>query len=492
MIVPMPKLGLRALAALAAAAAVTLGHAQPYETPPPPAAPRPLQIATPAEARLPNGLRVIVAERRGVPLVSTRLLVLAGAETDPAQRAGLASMTAGLLTRGTRAHGAPVLATMAEALGGSLESGAGWNETSVGITVTSPKLSQALALVAEVALQPTFAPEEIERYRAQALDEMKVAFSQPGTLAGLAAQRAVYGEGAYGHPASGTPASLPRVTRADLQQQHARYFRPDNAVLVFAGDIGLDAAVALAKQHFGGWSAPAEPLPAPMAPAGKPWPRSTWVIDMPGAGQAGVALAMPAVPSGSPERFTGMVTNAVLGMGYSSRLNEEIRIKRGLSYGARSDFDARREAGAMRVAVQTKNPSAAEVVGLIDTELDRLMSTPVPADELEARRASLIGGFSRSLETTQGLAAQVAALAIDGLPMADLTQRIDKLSAVTPKDVQAFAAQHFGADARRTVVAGVAAEFLPALQHDKANVVTLPQAALDLEASAPPAQTSGR
>ena len=118
-----------ALALLALAAA-----AQPYEAPPPPAEPRSPQIAPPAEFKLANGLRVIVAERRGVPLVSTRLVVLAGAEADPPQRAGLASLTAGLLTRGTKLHSAPALASAAEALGGSLDSGAGWNQSAVSIT----------------------------------------------------------------------------------------------------------------------------------------------------------------------------------------------------------------------------------------------------------------------------------------------------------------------------------------------------------------------
>jgi zinc protease len=479
-----------AVVALAAGLAAASALAQPYDTPPAPAAPRPLQIATPADQRLPNGLRVIVAERHGVPLVSARLVVLAGAEADPPQRAGLASMTAGLLARGTTRRSAPAVASAAEALGGSIESAAGWNQSYVGTTVTRPKLSAALALLAEVALKPAFAAAEVERYRVQALDDMKVAYSQPGTVAGLAAQRALYGAGAYGHPAGGTPASLPRITRADLQRAHAAAYRPDNAVLVLAGDITLDEAVALARTHFGAWKAPAQQVAAVAPAAVRPWPAGTVVIDMPGAGQAGVALALPAIPAASAERFDAEVTNAVLGMGYSSRLNQEIRIKRGLSYGARSDADLRQQAGALRVAVQTKNPSAAEVAGLIGIELDRLIKAPVPAAELAARKASLIGGFSRSLETTQGLADEVAALAVVGLPLADLTQRIQNLDAVAPEQVQAFAARYFMPQQRRVVVAGVASEFLPAL---KAQVGTLPVLpvlpvqSLDLESAQAPA-----
>jgi zinc protease len=457
------------------------------DVPPAPGRPRPLTIATPGEQRLPNGLRVIVAERRGVPLVTARLVVLSGAELDPPGRAGATALMAGVLTRGTLRHTAPVLATLAGTLGGSLDSSAGWNESGVGITVTTPKLSDALSLLAEVAMVPAFAPAEIERYRTQALDELKVAYAEPGTLAGLAAMHALYGDGAYGHPVRGTPASLPHVSREDLQRLHDETFRPDNAVLVLAGDIDLATGVELARRHFGNWKAPEQPLPRSPAPAGAAAAARTLVIDMPGSGQAGVALALPASSGAAPERLVGEVADEVLGGGYSSRLNQEIRIKRGLSYGARSMLDERRDAGALRVSVQTKNPSAAEVVGLAQHELDRLMTEPVSEAELDARKAALIGEFGRSLETTQGLSAEVASLAVLGLPMTDLTQRIERLQAVTPPEVQAYASRYFAPAGRRVVVAGEASQFMPVLRTQAPQAVQVPQAGFDLEAPLPAA-----
>jgi zinc protease len=180
------------------------------------------------------------------------------------------------------------------------------------------------------------------------------------------------------------------------------------------------------------------------------------------------------------------VTNAVLGRGYSSRLNQEIRIKRGLSYGAGSGLDLRREAGALQVSVSTKNASAAEVLGLIGTELDRIATTPVPADELAARKATLIGDFSRTLETTSGLASQTAGLVVAGLPIAELPRRIARIEAITPAQVQAFATTYFGAPRRRVVIAGVAAEFEPALKPlaPALRMLTLPQLDLDSAAAA--------
>jgi zinc protease len=464
-----------ALGAIALAAS-----AQPFTTPPPPAAPRPLTIATPSEARLANGLRVITARREGVPLVSADLIVLSGSELDPLQLAGLASMSAALLTQGTRLHSAPQIAAAAEALGGSLDSGAGWNQSSVSITVTTPKLDAALGLVREVALEPVFAAEEIDRIRTQTLDELKVAYAEPATLAGLAAQRLAYGAGAYGQSAGGTPQSLPRITRADLVAVHDAAFRPDNAVLILAGDIDPEAGLALARKHFGAWRAPAGALARPQPLAAGASRVAALVIDMPKTGQAGVVIAV-ALPERPPaERAASQVMNALLGGGYSSRLMQEIRIKRGLSYDASSGIGARGNGAYLRAVVQTKNESAAEVVRVAQAEIDRLMATPADADEIVARKATLIGGFSRSVETTAGLAAAIGALVTTNQPAKDLKMRIDSLQAVTAADVQRYAAAHLGAANRRIVVAGEAAAFGAALQAELPALVTVPLESLDL------------
>ena len=460
--------------------AFTLGaQAQPFETPPPPAAPRELRIGAPIEQTLPNGLRVVLAERRGVQLVSAQLLVLSGSEADPPQRAGLAALTAGLLTKGTRRYGATALAQAAETLGGSLESGAGWNQSSVAITVAVPQLDAALGLVSEASLRPTFAQAEVERLRTQTLDEMKVAYSQPGTLAALAAQRMLFGTGAYGHPANGTPVSLPRITRADLQALHTQRFRPDNAVLVLAGDLDAATALKLANKHFGGWKKPTSALPVARL-AGNGLPLELAVIDMPKSGQAAVVVVLPIADS-ERDRAARDVMNSVLGGGYSSRLNQEIRIKRGLSYGAGSRLEARREGGVLRVSVQTKNESAAEVLGLVQGELDALIRAPVGSDELGARKATLIGNFSRSVETTAGLSEAVATLIVAGRSPAELQRRIDTLSAVSSAEIQAYAATSLVPARRRVVVAGAAAQFIDALKARGTAVTVVPQDALDLE-----------
>jgi zinc protease len=469
-----------AASALLAGAAVAV--AQPFATPPPAAAPRPLTIAAPSEQKLDNGMRLITARREGVPIVSALLVVLSGSETDPPQLSGLAELTAGLLTEGTKRHTAPELAAAAEALGGSLDSGAAWGQSTVSITVTTPKLDAALGLVAEVAREPTFAPEEIDRLRTQMLDGLKVSYSNPARIAGLAAVRLVYGSSAWGHPASGTPTSLPRIARADLVALHAATFRPDRAVLILSGDIDPAMALTLARAHFGSWKAPATPLPAaqpvPVSAAVGP---ALVVIDMPSAGQAGVTLTLPLPPRRGTDWATGAVLNSVLGGGYSSRLNQEIRVKRGLSYGAGSSISGRQGSALFTASVQTKNESAAEVLSLLQAEIDRVAQVPIGDEELTARKAGLIGGFSRSVETSAGLASAIDALIVSGRSPAELKTQIGTLEAVRAAEVQRYAAANFGTANRRVAIAGVADRFATDLKAAAPGLQTIAADQLDLD-----------
>ena len=471
------------LAALLTLLVAATASAQTFDTPPPPAAPRPLTIAAPVEQVLANGLRVIVAPRDGVPLVTAMLVVLSGSELDPPQLSGLASMTAGLLTQGTRRRTGPEIAAAAEALGGTLDSGAGWGQSLVSITVTTPRLGAALGLVAEVAREPTFAPAELDRLRKQTLDALKVSYADPGTMASLTAARLAYGSGAWGHPASGTPASLPRIRQADLMALHRATFRPDRAVLILAGDIGAERGVALANAHFGSWApaagvaAPLPPAPPTLAPGGP----TVAIVDMPAAGQAGVVLALPLPPRQGAERAAADVLDAVLGGGYSSRLSQEVRIKRGLSYAVYSRIEPRGKSGLFQAALQTKNESTAEVVSLLQAEIDRIMQAPVAADELASRKLSLIGGFSRTVETTAGLASAIRSLVTTERSPAELKTRIATIEAVGPADVQRYAAAHFGAAGRRLAIAGVADRFAGALRAEAPGLVVVAQPQLDLE-----------
>ncbi len=459
---------------------------EPNATPPPPAAPRSPQIPRPVERTLPNGLRVIVVERKNMPLVTAALYIKNGGEIDPPQLSGLADMTASLLTKGTDKRSAPEIAEAVEALGGSLNSGAGWDRSSASVSVMSSRFAPALAILAEVVRRPTFQDEEIERLRQQYLDDLQVALGDPGQLARYVTARAVFGDAPYGHPLSGTPESIARIKRDDIVKLHSTYYRPDNAMLVIGGDITPTAAFQLATQHFGDWRKPPTPLPAapraPNAAAQASTAPRVIVIDKADAGQAAVFVTRMGLRRTDPDYFRGIVANSVLN-GYSGRLNQEIRIKRGLSYGAGSSLDVRRDVGPFSASAQTKNESGAVVADLLLGELSRLATGDLPAAELTPRKAVLIGGFGRALETSGGLVQQVAALALYGLSLDEINRYINNVEGVTAQDVQRFASARLAAQGASVVIVGNAKEFLPALQQKYPRVEVIPVTELDLNSA---------
>jgi len=467
---------------LAALLSVGVTAQTPQATPPPPAPPRSGTFPKPVEETLPNGLRVIVVERRETPLVSAQLLIKNGGEVDPNELAGLADMTANLLTKGTQTRDATKIAQEVESLGASLDSGARWDSSFATVSGMSSKMPRAMEILADVVRRPTFKSEEVERLRQQYLDNMTLALGDPGTIARMVAARVVFGDSPYGHPISGTTEGLTRISAADIAKMHSRFYRPDNAILVIGGDISAKDGVALATKYFGDWQKPSTPMPslsAAMEGADRKAARVV-VIDKPDAGQAAVFLARTGINRKDPDYFRGIVSNSVLS-GYSGRLNQEIRIKRGLSYGAGSQLDTRRDVGPFVASAQTKNESGAQVAELLLGEISRLSSAP-PADvELTPRKAVLIGGFSRNLETASGLVGQVGSLALYGLSLDEINRYINNVQAVSTADIQKFAGTRLDAKTSNIIIVGNAKAFLPELQKKYPNVEVIPITELDLD-----------
>ncbi|MFN2479996.1 MAG: M16 family metallopeptidase [Pyrinomonadaceae bacterium] len=452
----------------------------PQATPPPPAAPRTVKFPAPAERTLANGLRVVVIERHTTPLAAARLLVKTGGEADPAQLAGLADMTASLLTKGTTTRKAPEIAEQIEALGGSIESGARWDASQANIDAQASRLAPAMEILADVVRRPVFESEEIERLRQQYLDNMSVALSQPGAIARFVASRVVFGDEPYGHPLSGTLESVAQIKRVDIVKFHETYYRPDNAILVIGGDVTAGEAFQLAEKLFGDWKKPASALPASAArkvSAGAK-PRVV-VIDKPDAGQAAVLVTRLGINRKDQDFFRGLVANSVLS-GYSGRLNQEIRIKRGLSYGAGSSLEVRRDTGPFTATAQTKNESGAQVADLLLGELARLANGELPDAELTPRKAVLIGGFARNLETVGGLVSQVASLALYGLSFGEMNTYVNNVQSITAADVKRFASSRLPSQGASVIIVGDAKKFLPALKEKYQNVEVIPVAELNL------------
>jgi zinc protease len=450
------------------------------QTPPPVSAPVAPVLPKPAEKTLANGLKVIVARSSDLPLVSADLTLRTGGWADPQGLAGAFGMTADMLTQGTRTRSAREIAQQTEALGATLESGASLEASSVTLNVMPDKLDVAMAIMADVVRNPAFAAEELERQRAQSLDGLRVAYQEPGQVSAYAAAPVVFAGTAFGHVATGTPASLAKLKPADLAALHKTWFRPDNAILVLTGDITAEQGFALAEKAFGGWARPAQPMPAAPAIVPQARPRAI-AIDLPGTGQAAVNLAKSGIARSDPDYYPGIVANTLLGGGYSSRLNLEIRVKRGLSYGASSNLAANRSTGSFRAAAQTKNETAVQVMDLIVEQMTSMAAAPASMDELTARKSNLVGSYGRRLATTNGLADILGNLALYGVPLDEITRYTTRVEAVSPAQVQAFAARVMDPAKASVIVAGDVKTFGAALKAKRPDLEVIPVSELDLD-----------
>ncbi len=448
---------------------------------PAPQAPVSAKLPTPADKRLANGLRVIVASKRDVPLISAELRFYAGAANDPESRAGLASLTADVMTKGTKTRSATDIARQIEALGASLSASAGGDSSGLSLATRADRVDDAMAILADVARNPAFANDEVERQRQQTLDGLQVSLRQPGTIARYAMTRTLFGLGPYGGVAS--PKSIAAITAQDLSGFHSRHYRADNALLVISGDISAEDGVKLADKYFGTWEKPLAPVgTAPKAELGVQSPRAI-VVDLPKSGQAAVSFGMIGVPRAASDYFPALVVNSVLGGGYSARLNQEIRIKRGLSYGVGSSFLARVFPPPVIITAQTKNESAVQVVDLMEQELKKIVEADVPAAELGARQANLIGSFGRDVETATGLGQQLATFALFGLPLDKLSTYVADVSAVTPAQAKEAAGRIYDLKKASLVVVGDGAVFFNALKKKRPDVVRIPVDKLNLDSA---------
>ncbi|MDQ3087248.1 MAG: insulinase family protein, partial [Acidobacteriota bacterium] len=264
------------------------------ETPPAPSAPKSVVVPAVKEKKLANNLTVAVVERKNVPLVTVQLLVKSGAETEGASKAGLANMTASLLTKGTNTRTATQIAEQMEFLGGSINSGAGWNNSIVSINVMADKLDQAMAIMADVVLNPKFDQKEIDLLKSQTLDGLAFNLTQPGFLANYVAAKYSFSE----HPAGGTPDSINSIVSDEIKSFHQKNYVPQKAILIFTGDITAEKANELAQKYFGNWKnaerGTVKAVGVGFGSGGlmsKEIVKRILVLDLPNSGQAAVSYA---------------------------------------------------------------------------------------------------------------------------------------------------------------------------------------------------------
>jgi zinc protease len=445
-------------------------------TPPPPGAPRTVQYPTPVATTLPNGLRVLAVRLPGSALVAADLTLPGGAAADPDATPGVASLTASLLTRGTAKRSAKDVAFALDALGATLVANANSDRTDVVTDAVAARFPAALALLSEAVRQPAFTPAELTLAKQRATSGVTLQNGSPSLLANLVAARVLFA-GAFGRPTSGTALSIAAIDHDAVVAYHRAHYRPDGAILTIGGDLASSDAFALAQTAFGDWSAPPGPVPT-TAPAVVAAPRIV-VVDQPVAGRTAIVVAHAGPLRTSADWASAMAGNAILS-GYSGRLNEEIRVKRGLSYGAGSTYSSGRYAGSILASTLVEHAKAPEALDIMLATISSLGgSAPTNAGELLARRTSLLGGMASGIETIGGLVRGVALNAFAGLPLDALNGAPAALSAVEPAAVTRFAAAGL-AQPPTIVLVGDASKFIDAVRKAHPGVLFVKAADLDL------------
>lgn len=441
----------------------------PTETPPAPGPKPSFSLPAVEETVLPNGLRVVVVRKAELPLVTATLLVKSGASSEASKSAGLATATAAMLRKGANGFSATEFAEKADYLGGYLVTGSNWNSSYAALGVTSDKLGTALSLMSDAVLRPDFPVKELNLYKKQSIADIEVGLKRPGTLFELAASYGEFGE----HPVEGSPKTLKGISIDQIRKFHADHYHPDNAVLIFVGDITPSEGTSMARLFFGGWEKSKNiPIPEPdsLTEGPKPWSdgdtlvRKITVVNLPNSGQSAVGY-VKRIDSGfmdTQDYYSAQVLHSILGGGYSARLNQEIRLKRGLSYGARSRFGWRDHYSNFLAVAQTKDVSAAEVAELVKIEIEKLLTEEALAPEMKARMAVVEGGFLSSLYTNEGIASQLRTLYAFSVGYDHLNKYLPGVNSIGAGNIKDFSRRSLaGGD---IVIAGDASVFMDDLK----------------------------
>jgi zinc protease len=458
--------------------------------PPAPGPQRPIAAPAFAERRLANGMRVVVARSGDLPVAGVYLVMGGGAAADPADRPGVASMTATVAGKGTTRLAHDALAAELERLGANAGISAGPDATTAFVRAPASNIEAATHLLSEMVRSPALPQEELERERRRAQDNLRVTLRQPGKVGDLALRRVLFGDAPYGAGAA-TSASLAALTRDDLTRHQADWWRPDNAQLVIVGSLSPEQGFALAERVFADWRTPAATLPRmPSNRAGTAGRPRVVVVDMPEADQASVSIALRAPTRADSDYYPVLLANSVLGGGATGRLHQEVRLRRALSYSANSFIETLRDGGLLVAQAQTRNDAVPEVTGVMVGEIRRLAAEPIPADQLAKRQTRVMGGFGRQVETTSGLGSFLSSLAAQGLPMTSYDRHLARIAAVTPQQVSASVASELDPAQASIVIAGRASEFIDALRAQYPNVEVIPLSRFDFgraTLSGPPA-----
>jgi len=383
---------------------------------------------------LDNGLVLLHAEKGTLPIVQVVVVINAGSIMDPPGKAGLSNLTADLLNEGTEKRSAKDISDAIEFVGGSLSVSGGDDFITLKLSVLKKDVDLGLDLLSDIILHPAFRDEEIQRRKAIILSAILQEKEDPGAVASKAFSKAVFDDHPYGWPAEGTEESIQGITRGDIVDFHKSHYFPNNAIMAVVGDLSGDEVHALIDRYFKGWK---KGEAARGRPAGYRQEHGALVIKVDkDITQANIILGHRGVARDNPDYYALSVMNYILGGGgFASRLMDNIRDNKGLSYDVHSSLSAHRYAGSFEVVLQTKNRSANTAIAEILREMERMRKDPVGDKELADAKAYMTGSFPLRLDSNSKLAAFLAAVEYYGLGQ-DYVEKYGRLiTAVTKEDI---------------------------------------------------------
>jgi zinc protease len=381
-------------------------------------------------------------------------MIKTGGAANPPDLAGLADLTASMLDEGTSNRSALTLADEIAALGASLSTGSTWDASNVSLSTLTKNLDPALAIFADVVLNPTFDEKEFSRVRDNLLTAITRRKDSPPTVASLALARVLYGKAhPYGWPMSGAEGSIKKITPADLRAFYDSHYRPGNAALIVAGDTTEGALRTKLETAFRKWR-PKKVSPRKLpAPAGAAEATRIFLVDKAEAPQSSIRVGIVAIERTNPDYFPVTVMNLILGGGFY-RLDLNLREGKGWTYGARSIFDTRRTPGPFSAGGEFVAPRSADSVAEILKEVNTMRDSDVTDAELARAKDQIVKSFPARFATRANVAAQLAELAVFGLPDSYVTDYTRKIAAVTKDDVRRAARKYLDPSRLSIVVVG--------------------------------------
>lgn len=414
---------------------------------------KPLPVPHIAKNTLSNGLTVWVVPRDGVPRVDFVLAMRgAGYSADDKDHPGFANLMAGLLNEGSAKRDSRAIAEAAQGMGGSVAASASLDGVLVSANALASHAADMAALLAEVAREPSFPAKEVQLAKANALQALRVAETRPGYRADRAMDRAVYGDHPYGHTQP-TAESIGTTSEEMLRTEHAKRFRPDRALLVITGRIKELDAMKLAQQAFGDWKAQGQAVAdAPAAPStAKP---VRILLERGGSVQSTLRLGSPGIAATAADQIPLRLASTVLGGGFSSRVNINLREEKGYTYGAYAGARLAREGGSITGGADVRNAVTGPAITEYMNEYKRIGAELVPPAELDMHKRYVAGGYLISNQMQRAVASTLASNWLAGLPAEFLGQYVPLIQKVTPEQVREVSKKYFAPEKQSIVVVG--------------------------------------